>query len=263
MHLHSLRCFSSFSSPLVPNVIAELASFATVKMVAGGRKSHAAVSGSEDTLRSHISNFDNEWCVNMRNDIHLSHMCPSVLLADRVRETRCPLGQFPCGNMTECLPQVLQCNGHKDCPNGADERGCGESMHPDTEDTARFSAVLPGKARFSHVQIVTALKVMRWNQVLCILGIFSFFFGELLHIWKMCGAAHSSVHAHTNTHEQICTYACTHTHTHWFTCLLVEHGSLYCFFWNDQKRKYDNGSMFFAWEIMQVFIPAGVCLSVC
>lgn len=60
MHLHSLRCFSSFSSPLVPNVIAELASFATVKMVAGGRKSHAAVSGSEDTLRSHISNFDNE-----------------------------------------------------------------------------------------------------------------------------------------------------------------------------------------------------------
>lgn len=182
-------------------------------MVAGGRKSHAAVSGSEDTLRSHISNFDNEWCVNMRNDIHLSHMCPSVLLADRVRETRCPLGQFPCGNMTECLPQVLQCNGHKDCPNGADERGCGESMHPDTEDTARFSAVLPGKARFSHVQIVTALKVMRWNQVLCILGIFFLFFGELLHIWKMCGAAHSSVHAHTNTHEQIRIYACTHTHT--------------------------------------------------
>lgn len=44
-------------------------------------------------------------------------------------------------------------------------------------------------------------------------GFFPFFFGELLHIWKMCGAAHSSVHAHTNTHEQICTYACTHTHT--------------------------------------------------
>uniref|UniRef100_A0A3Q3J6N5 G-protein coupled receptors family 1 profile domain-containing protein n=1 Tax=Monopterus albus TaxID=43700 RepID=A0A3Q3J6N5_MONAL len=34
---------------------------------------------------------------------------------------RCPLGHFPCGNLSECLPQALQCNGHKDCPNGADE----------------------------------------------------------------------------------------------------------------------------------------------
>uniref|UniRef100_A0A668VEU2 G-protein coupled receptors family 1 profile domain-containing protein n=1 Tax=Oreochromis aureus TaxID=47969 RepID=A0A668VEU2_OREAU len=41
---------------------------------------------------------------------------------------RCPLGQFPCGNMSECLPQVLQCNGHKDCPNGADERQCGDNI---------------------------------------------------------------------------------------------------------------------------------------
>uniref|UniRef100_A0A3Q4MS96 Relaxin family peptide receptor 2a n=1 Tax=Neolamprologus brichardi TaxID=32507 RepID=A0A3Q4MS96_NEOBR len=41
---------------------------------------------------------------------------------------RCPLGQFPCGNTSECLPQVLQCNGHKDCPNGADERQCGDNI---------------------------------------------------------------------------------------------------------------------------------------
>ncbi|MED6235700.1 hypothetical protein ATANTOWER_031957, partial [Ataeniobius toweri] len=41
-------------------------------------------------------------------------------------ESRCPLGHFPCGNMSECLPQALQCNGHKDCPNGADEWRCGE-----------------------------------------------------------------------------------------------------------------------------------------
>uniref|UniRef100_A0A3Q2CZU8 Relaxin family peptide receptor 2a n=1 Tax=Cyprinodon variegatus TaxID=28743 RepID=A0A3Q2CZU8_CYPVA len=40
----------------------------------------------------------------------------------------CPLGQFPCGNMSECLPQVLQCNGHRDCPNGADERLCGDNV---------------------------------------------------------------------------------------------------------------------------------------
>uniref|UniRef100_A0A3Q0T0B0 Relaxin family peptide receptor 2a n=1 Tax=Amphilophus citrinellus TaxID=61819 RepID=A0A3Q0T0B0_AMPCI len=43
-------------------------------------------------------------------------------------EARCPLGQFPCGNMSECLPQALQCNGHKDCPNGADERQCGDNI---------------------------------------------------------------------------------------------------------------------------------------
>lgn len=42
-------------------------------------------------------------------------------------EGPCPLGQFPCGNMSECLPQALQCNGHKDCLNGADESHCGES----------------------------------------------------------------------------------------------------------------------------------------
>ncbi|XP_029028504.1 relaxin receptor 2a isoform X2 [Betta splendens] len=41
---------------------------------------------------------------------------------------RCPLGQFPCGNLSECLPQALQCNGHKDCVNGADERRCGDNI---------------------------------------------------------------------------------------------------------------------------------------
>ncbi|XP_042355206.1 relaxin receptor 2a [Plectropomus leopardus] len=52
-----------------------------------------------------------------------------ALLASRAEEeARCPLGQFPCGNMSECLPQALQCNGHKDCPNGADERRCGDNI---------------------------------------------------------------------------------------------------------------------------------------
>nr|XP_020476064.1 relaxin receptor 2 [Monopterus albus] len=41
---------------------------------------------------------------------------------------RCPLGHFPCGNLSECLPQALQCNGHKDCPNGADEWRCGDNI---------------------------------------------------------------------------------------------------------------------------------------
>ncbi|XP_071387252.1 relaxin receptor 2a [Centroberyx affinis] len=43
-------------------------------------------------------------------------------------EADCPLGQFPCGNISVCLPQALQCNGHKDCPNGADERHCGDNI---------------------------------------------------------------------------------------------------------------------------------------
>ncbi|XP_074466539.1 relaxin receptor 2a isoform X2 [Sebastes fasciatus] len=30
--------------------------------------------------------------------------------------------------MSECLPQALQCNGYKDCPNGADERHCGDNI---------------------------------------------------------------------------------------------------------------------------------------
>ncbi|KAM9324174.1 relaxin receptor 1-like [Gastrophryne carolinensis] len=36
----------------------------------------------------------------------------------------CPLGQFPCGNLSVCLAQLLHCNGHKDCANGADEENC-------------------------------------------------------------------------------------------------------------------------------------------
>ncbi|XP_051963408.1 relaxin receptor 2b isoform X1 [Xyrauchen texanus] len=39
----------------------------------------------------------------------------------------CPLGHFPCGNVSICLPQVLHCNGQKDCPNGADEDNCGDN----------------------------------------------------------------------------------------------------------------------------------------
>nr|XP_057920592.1 relaxin receptor 1 isoform X2 [Doryrhamphus excisus] len=39
----------------------------------------------------------------------------------------CPLGYFPCGNLTVCLPQVLHCNGADDCGNQADEENCGDN----------------------------------------------------------------------------------------------------------------------------------------
>jgi len=37
----------------------------------------------------------------------------------------CPLGYFPCGNLSTCLPQLLHCNGVDDCGNQADEENCG------------------------------------------------------------------------------------------------------------------------------------------
>ncbi|KAL6098723.1 rxfp2 [Pungitius sinensis] len=61
--------------------------------------------------------------------IFLTHTEITALLASRMDvHARCPLGQFPCGNISECVPQALQCNGHKDCPNGADERRCGDNI---------------------------------------------------------------------------------------------------------------------------------------
>nr|XP_019959372.1 PREDICTED: relaxin receptor 1 [Paralichthys olivaceus] len=39
----------------------------------------------------------------------------------------CPLGYFPCGNLTICLPQLLHCNGIDDCGNQADEENCGDN----------------------------------------------------------------------------------------------------------------------------------------
>ncbi|XP_075887392.1 relaxin receptor 2a [Nelusetta ayraudi] len=54
---------------------------------------------------------------------------PVLLASSRPSgKAACPLGHFPCGNMSECLPQALHCNGHRDCPNGADERRCGDNI---------------------------------------------------------------------------------------------------------------------------------------
>ncbi|XP_074847982.1 relaxin receptor 1 [Carettochelys insculpta] len=46
---------------------------------------------------------------------------------DSGHEVICPLGYFPCGNVTKCLPQLLHCNGVDDCGNKADEDNCGDN----------------------------------------------------------------------------------------------------------------------------------------
>ncbi|XP_005344183.1 relaxin receptor 1 [Microtus ochrogaster] len=43
------------------------------------------------------------------------------------QDVGCPLGSFPCGNITKCLPQLLHCNGVDDCGNRADEDNCGDN----------------------------------------------------------------------------------------------------------------------------------------
>ncbi|KAL7863589.1 hypothetical protein SRHO_G00125730 [Serrasalmus rhombeus] len=40
--------------------------------------------------------------------------------------SHCPLGYFPCGNLSTCLPQLLHCNGVDDCGNQADEENCAD-----------------------------------------------------------------------------------------------------------------------------------------
>ncbi|XP_036407358.1 relaxin receptor 1-like [Megalops cyprinoides] len=42
-------------------------------------------------------------------------------------KSNCPLGYFPCGNLSTCLPQLLHCNGEDDCGNQADEENCGDN----------------------------------------------------------------------------------------------------------------------------------------
>ncbi|XP_075691764.1 relaxin receptor 1-like isoform X3 [Rhinoderma darwinii] len=48
----------------------------------------------------------------------------TLMVPSNLDSGTCPLGQFPCGNLSLCLPQLLHCNGHKDCANGADEENC-------------------------------------------------------------------------------------------------------------------------------------------
>ncbi|KAA0717193.1 Relaxin receptor 1 [Triplophysa tibetana] len=55
----------------------------------------------------------------------------SISLKDSSGSDNCPLGQFPCGNLSICLPQPEHCNGQQDCPNGADEENCVLYIYPE------------------------------------------------------------------------------------------------------------------------------------
>ncbi|XP_048838741.1 relaxin receptor 2a isoform X2 [Brienomyrus brachyistius] len=57
----------------------------------------------------------------------LTAIAGEAMMASRAAIEGCPLGQFPCGNLSVCLPQVFQCNGQADCQNGADEENCGDN----------------------------------------------------------------------------------------------------------------------------------------
>ncbi|XP_046906454.1 relaxin receptor 2-like, partial [Hypomesus transpacificus] len=69
----------------------------------------------------------NVWALVLVMHLTESASIAPALVPSRVAAETCPLGQFPCGNVTVCLPQALQCNGHRDCPNGADEENCGDN----------------------------------------------------------------------------------------------------------------------------------------
>uniref|UniRef100_A0A3B3Q6P4 Relaxin family peptide receptor 2, like n=1 Tax=Paramormyrops kingsleyae TaxID=1676925 RepID=A0A3B3Q6P4_9TELE len=64
----------------------------------------------------------------------------------------CPLGQFPCGNLSVCLPQLRHCNGVKDCENGADEENCGEQSRSVTQ--SELTTQPGGKSRFRLLPIM-------------------------------------------------------------------------------------------------------------
>ncbi|EHB05932.1 Relaxin receptor 1 [Heterocephalus glaber] len=53
--------------------------------------------------------------------------CILVSRGRALEAAKCPVGFFPCGNVTTCLPQQLHCNGVDDCGNRADEENCGDN----------------------------------------------------------------------------------------------------------------------------------------
>ncbi|MGH0162682.1 UNVERIFIED_CONTAM: hypothetical protein FKN15_070906 [Acipenser sinensis] len=56
--------------------------------------------------------------------MHSISAAGSLLVKRSTLSPACPVGHFPCGNLSMCLPQLQHCNGVQDCSNGADELNC-------------------------------------------------------------------------------------------------------------------------------------------
>ncbi|KAG1664217.1 Relaxin receptor 2 [Nymphon striatum] len=60
---------------------------------------------------------------------------PKIWHSDNIKENmnerkqsaahECPVGQFSCGDSSYCVERKYNCDGVKNCPNGADEEECG------------------------------------------------------------------------------------------------------------------------------------------
>ena len=64
------------------------------------------------------------WVLSIEGLVSICWCVPGSNLT-RPGGVACPLGFFPCGNLSLCLPQLLHCNGLDDCGNQADEENCG------------------------------------------------------------------------------------------------------------------------------------------
>ncbi|XP_030112382.4 CD320 antigen [Taeniopygia guttata] len=55
---------------------------------------------------------------------------PPPLSAGNAAPARCRPDQFQCAPDALCFPQDWRCDGHPDCEDGEDERGCGTAAEP-------------------------------------------------------------------------------------------------------------------------------------
>ncbi|XP_053556203.1 relaxin receptor 1 [Bombina bombina] len=72
-------------------------------------------------------NFSYKHCKIKYDCISFFHLVASATSESQSLDIACPLGYFPCGNITKCLPQLMHCNGEDDCGNQADEDNCGDN----------------------------------------------------------------------------------------------------------------------------------------
>lgn len=115
-------------------------------------------SGSRDVWRSLI----------MPALFCLSSVFPWPALNTSEESAPCPLGYFPCGNLTLCLPQPMHCNGINDCGNQADEENCGESS------PASLSSRRWGSHAEERFQWASLIWITRYECAVCVVYVLCF-----------------------------------------------------------------------------------------